>query len=527
MIWILFAAGCSGDGARVVGDGEAFTLTLDVQTALNQTGLVDEVQRFDLIVEYPSGRETFPLGTAEPGGQAEVVVDPLQATSLALAGYDGADDLLAFGRSAELTIAEGELSATLTIFRVNEFAWLDLPSDDGIALSAVASTGDGSFWISGGVSGRSPFTNTDPTDAWWSLSLVGGAPEIVVEDAVLPSLIDEPGNQSSSLDVDGRAGHSMTHLGDGALLIAGGALTFVDGQLTSLESYTWDTASGEAVAQTNMPTRRGFHSSALTGSGNVVLGGGFGFTGNASQFTINESLDFFDASAGEFTGQLAALSAGSIGNAMVSLGEDGVLICGGVVNASGNDLSVSSGCDLIGVEGGITEDEALSTGVAYGQLVALGDGRALLTGGVEYPTGSTIDASDTGTVYATAKAWIYDSGTWTTVRPMNHRRAYHAAAPLPDGRVLVAGGFTQFDGLLYFWSPEPTACAEIYDPATDAWEEVGGSCADDAASAALPVRTGAPSAAWDDDYGVLLVGGVDENERTIPYAALFVGEPDL
>jgi N-acetylneuraminic acid mutarotase len=60
------------------------------------------------------------------------------------------------------------------------------------------------------------------------------------------------------------------------------------------------------------------------------------------------------------------------------------------------------------------------------------------------------------------------TGTWITTRSFtNYARTYHTATLLPNGKVLVAGGLTLSVSLLYLNT------AELYDPATDSWTPTG------------------------------------------------------
>ena len=60
-------------------------------------------------------------------------------------------------------------------------------------------------------------------------------------------------------------------------------------------------------------------------------------------------------------------------------------------------------------------------------------------------------------------------GTWTATGSMTVPRVYHTATLLPNGKVLVAGG--------YYFKPGPTPVdqrsVEIYDPTTGAWHFTG------------------------------------------------------
>src|SRR5438094_599334 len=64
-----------------------------------------------------------------------------------------------------------------------------------------------------------------------------------------------------------------------------------------------------------------------------------------------------------------------------------------------------------------------------------------------------------------ASAELYDpsSGTESYGSPMGRARAYHTSTRLPDGKVLITGGYDQ--GVL--------PSAELFDPATGTWSNGG------------------------------------------------------
>lgn len=69
-------------------------------------------------------------------------------------------------------------------------------------------------------------------------------------------------------------------------------------------------------------------------------------------------------------------------------------------------------------------------------------------------------------------------GTWTQTGPMATARNTHTATLLSDGRALVAGGWTLDRQVL--------ASAEGYDPATNTWNQTGGT----ATAPAVPPPSG-------------------------------------
>ena len=77
---------------------------------------------------------------------------------------------------------------------------------------------------------------------------------------------------------------------------------------------------------------------------------------------------------------------------------------------------------------------------------------------------------------------------------MSTPRATHLSFLLPDGRVLVTGGWTQPPNVL-----TPTTTVEIYVPIADSWSD----------SSKLRVARGAPNGVMFANGSILIVGGGD------------------
>jgi hypothetical protein len=81
------------------------------------------------------------------------------------------------------------------------------------------------------------------------------------------------------------------------------------------------------------------------------------------------------------------------------------------------------------------------------------------------PNGMVLVAGGFGPVRASAELYDPVSGTWTPTGSLNTARAQHTATLLPNGMVLVAGGFDS--------NVNPSASAELYDPASGTWMPTG------------------------------------------------------
>src|SRR5438874_5031383 len=91
----------------------------------------------------------------------------------------------------------------------------------------------------------------------------------------------------------------------------------------------------------------------------------------------------------------------------------------------------------------------------------LPNGKVLVAGGVD----------SSGNVSASAELYDPASGTWTATGNLGTARYEHTASLLPNGKVLVAGGqdSTPQNGNVFF----PSKSAELYDPASGTWTATG------------------------------------------------------
>jgi hypothetical protein len=137
----------------------------------------------------------------------------------------------------------------------------------------------------------------------------------------------------------------------------------------------------------------------------------------------------------------------------------------------------------------------MSVSRSFGTSTLLRDGRVLVAGGHDGGR-YTLDLWFPGT----SSADLYDpeTGTFTPVAPMLQGRSGHTATLLPDGRVLVVGGYGPMPGTEP-WAADDAgahATAEIYDPSTGRWSEAGRMAGGRYLHTAIPT-----------EGGVLVVGG--------------------
>ena len=94
----------------------------------------------------------------------------------------------------------------------------------------------------------------------------------------------------------------------------------------------------------------------------------------------------------------------------------------------------------------------------------LANGKVLVAGGA----GGAVGSND----FNSAELYDPATGTWTLTGSMKDARRSHTATLLPDGKVLVAGGFFDIPNSI-LQSGSPLSSAELYDPASGTWTTTG------------------------------------------------------
>lgn len=513
---IRLLAGCTGSSG-----GADFTLNLTPVISVAQDPF-EGVDQLDLVIVPVVGESTrLTLGAPTSGSTPSIEGLPsLQDARILVEGYEGGT-LVMRGRTEPLTATEGTIEAEVFVASTEATAWLGaLP--EALHHPMVAPLGDGHFWIAGGVSNNRSGAPKSGTDAMRELSLAPpGEGLAIVETGTLPAYTDADG--VSQTERMGGTATLLTVAGTdaGKILVTGGSIThpfLYDGQVTDAAGLYDPTTGewedlGEAAA---LRQARSLHVALENVLGNVVIWGGLGVV-DRDGVLLPGALEFYDRAARR-TSELDTTTLGHLAVAITDLGAGGTALCGGAL-LGGTGWSSSPTCVRVPIDGAGGEDfSALPVGLAGGAMVTLDDGRILLTGGA---TTSTAVEADTY-VAARSSAWLYNpsTGQWGALSAsMAMARAGHRMALLDDGRVAIFGGAESFNP--FFPPTNPVSCVELYDPPTGTFSSIDGCTAGDDAGG-LPGRAYEPQIAYDPDYGVLVVGGLDGAGSASAGLSLFV-----
>jgi hypothetical protein len=214
------------------------------------------------------------------------------------------------------------------------------------------------------------------------------------------------------------------------VLVVGGYSLGSVGRSTEL-SELYDPATGRWTSTGSLRTPRRNHTATLLPDGTVLVAGGF----NADGWL--RSAELYDPARGRWS-RVASMATAREHASATLLGNGRVLVAGG-----GNP-SVLRSAELYDPSSGRWSATGSMNG--YGGTAALlRDGRVLV---------ACCDAAD---VYSPA------AGSWTPTGPMVFPYASAAAALLPSGQVLYAGGGkVKYCG--QYSCSEPIADAELYTP---------------------------------------------------------------
>ncbi len=297
---------------------------------------------------------------------------------------------------------------------------------------------------------------------------------------------------TGGFSVTGALATARTHavaavLSGGDVLVAGGqnaAGTPLDSaELFDPTKGTWKTVPSLPLAVTDATATR-------LSDGDVLVAGGL--TSGSSAATPTDAAELYDPTSNSWktTGQLPFASYDA---SAVRLGGGGVLYAGGLT-ATGAGAAATAQAALYDPGNGTwTTVASLPTGVAGAAAAPLGDGGALVAGGVTGVGAAPTAATET-----------FANGSWTTRAAMPTPASGAATVVLGDGRVLIAGGRVDANGT-------PTAATRLFDPAGDNWQS----------AAPLPTAVFAPAATRLSTGNVLLAGGMMGGGAVSAAAALF------
>jgi hypothetical protein len=246
-----------------------------------------------------------------------------------------------------------------------------------------------------------------------------------------------------------RAQHSATLLPDGEVLVAGGLGTNSDQAISSVELY--NPATGVWTVTNSMNNARIYPVATLLPNGKVLVSGGV--DGEETENPI-PSAELFDPVTGiwTYTGSPKITRSGQTATLLTN---GMVLIAGGIGTGIYGSGSVLDSAELYNPATGMcTPTGSLNTGRKNHTATLLPNGKVLVAGGYG---GSELSSAE-----------LYDptTGTWANTGSLNTGREGHTATLRPNGQVLVAGGYNSSYG-------NSLASAELYDPITGVWTYTG------------------------------------------------------
>lgn len=234
----------------------------------------------------------------------------------------------------------------------------------------------------------------------------------------------------------GRLAHTATLLNDGTVLVAGGEArdpTGVAAPVRSTEIY--DPTSNTWMAGPDMLSTRRDHTAVLLTSGDVFI------AGSSNDIDAGALAERYDPVAGEWVAA-APMALPRFGHTTTLLDDGSVLVAGGAADNSAERYLPNTNMWLSAGTMSAQRSEATAT--------RLLNGHVLVAGGLSE-----------GTRIANAERYDPDTNAWSPAGALATGRNNHIATILAEGGVMVVSGEFQSLGAL--------ASVEIYDPATNAW----------------------------------------------------------
>lgn len=409
-------------------------------------------------------------------------------------------ELVAFGEVGPFTLAKGDepVVASVLVAELGRVGDLDrLPDGRRADGAALAVTSTGQVVTFGGV------FEGEPVGMVRRIEDLDGGEWTFADTTNLPAALY--GSAATVVDWNGRE----------AVLVTGGRADPDDVTRNSATAALFTPDDGFVSWTGTGRQARSGHRSVRLSNGRVLLVGGYeGETDGG--LAAQASFEVYDPGFQVFNLGSRPLDVPSVGFALADVAEEGVLVCGGhtVEDRDGADVAVpSDACDWISPLAEVRSAAPLPearTGLA---MAAVGTRHVLATGGLagEHTVDATTDAVPT--------VWLYTlaSDSWQELTPLSAGRAWHAAIPMPDERVLLVGG-TSSGGPLADGVGTPISCVDVYDPVDRVI--IAGGCGGTGGGAN-------PLVAWHPNHGALVFSGTDElgnggqSYGILPFGPLF------
>lgn len=247
---------------------------------------------------------------------------------------------------------------------------------------------------------------------------------------------------------------------------------FLNSLPSAVHSASWN-ATG------SMSTARHLHTATLLANGKVLVAGGFD---NADQKRRIATTELYDPATGTWS-DTGSMKVARGGHTAILLKNGKVLVAG----CSDTTAELYDSATGTWSNTGSMNVLRCGTGIGNGGATLLADGKVLFATG------------DNG---VTAELYDPANGTWSITGSLKTSRIWWDNAPLPNGKVLAAGGWSGSSVL---------ATAELYDPATGTWSSTGSMSRPYHFHAAVSLPNGK----------VLVAGGRDAGWRSIPVSQLY------
>jgi hypothetical protein len=282
--------------------------------------------------------------------------------------------------------------------------------------------------------------------------LIAGGYDFTAKDTVTSAdLFDAKSNKFSaaaSLLHDRNFATATLLLPSQKVLIAGGFSEHHGGSLDSAEIYDPQTNRWTAVRESMKDHRELFTATRLT-DGRVLLVGGLSLKKRGTLATA----EWYDPSNDSFTATSGTLEEDRFGHVAVLLSDGRVLILGGQTWQIGQPSRTLASAEIYDPHTGRFTRTGAPMHFARDRCTAtvLEDGHVLIVGG-----------TDKGNPPLPAEIFDPVTGTFMLAASLREGRMAHDACLLPDGRVVVAGGWADV-------RKATTSSVEIYDPVKKCW----------------------------------------------------------